>query len=169
MDSRRDTTDIFRTDLLADDPYYNFVSKMSVQDNFNNNQESFFSNSNDSPYNGSTFDCKYMSSDELKNSINKNDFLVMSLNVQSLNAKFDDLKALLDSLTYSKCPDIICMQELWQFPEKRDFSLAGYQPLFYKLRSGTVQGGGVGIFETNGLNCTIDLNSMVFSSEFTNP
>ena len=169
MDSRRDTTDIFRTDLLADDPYYNFVSKMSVQDNFNNNQESFFSNSNDSPYNGSTFDCKYMSCDELKNSINKNDFFVMSLNVQSLNAKFDDLKALLDSLTYSKCPDIICMQELWQFPEKRDFSLAGYQPLFYKLRSGTVQGGGVGIFVTNGLNCTIDLNSTVFSSEFTNP
>ena len=92
MDNRRDATDIFRTDLLADDPYYNFVSKMSVQDNFNNNQESFFSNSNDSPYNGSTFDCKYMSSDELKNSINKNDFLVMSLNVQSLNAKFDDVR-----------------------------------------------------------------------------
>ena len=55
--------------------------------------------------------------------------------MQSLNAKFDDLKALLDSLTYSKCPDIICMQELWQFPEKRDFSLAGYQPLFKKWDS----------------------------------
>ena len=66
MDNRRDATDIFRTDLLADDPYFNFVSKMSAQDNFNNEQESFFSNSNDSPYNSSTFDCKYMSSDNLK-------------------------------------------------------------------------------------------------------
>ena len=54
------------------------------------------------------------------------------------------------------------MQELWQFPEKRDFSLAGYQPLFYKLRSGIVQGGRVGIFVKNGLNCSIDLNSSVF-------
>ena len=43
-----------------------------------------------------------------------------------------------------------------------DFSLAGYQPLFYKLRSGAVQGGGVGIFVKKGLNCTIDLNSTVF-------
>ena len=86
----------------------------------------------------------------------------MSLNVQSLNAKFNDLIDLLDSLTYSKCPDIICMQELWQFPDKMDFSLAGYQPLFYKLRSGGVQGGGVGIFVKDGLNCTIDLNSSVF-------
>ena len=146
MDSHRDTADNFRTDLLAEDPYYNFLSKMLIQEDFNNEQEFFFSNSNDSPYNSSNFDCKYVSSEELKNSFSKNDFLVMSLNVQSLNAKFNDLIDLLDSLTYSKCPDIICMQELWQFPDKMDFSLAGYQPLFYKLRSGAVQGGGVGIF-----------------------
>ena len=134
MDSHRDIADNFRTDLLAEDPYHNFLSKMSIQEDFNNEQESFFSNSNDSPYNSSSFDCKYVSSEELKNSISKNDFLVMSLNVQSLNAKFNDLKDLLDSLTYSKCPDIICMQELWQFPDKMDFSLAGYQPLFLQIK-----------------------------------
>ena len=132
MDNRRDATDIFRTDLLADDPYFNFVSKMSAQDNFNNEQESFFSISNDSPYNSSTFDCKYMSSDELKNSINNNDFLVMSLNVQSLNAKFDDLKALLVSLSYSKCPDIRCTlcKNFGNFQKKGTFLWLGTNHFF---------------------------------------
>ena len=86
----------------------------------------------------------------------------MSINMQSLNAKFGEFKELLDCLTYANSPDVICMQELWQFPPNVEYVLAGYQPLFYKLRSGSVQGGGVGIYVKTGLNCTIDISSSVF-------
>jgi exonuclease III len=46
-------------------------------------------------------------------------------------------------------PDIICLQELWQFPSVVDFNLNGYHPLIYTLRHNNVQGGGVGIFIKN--------------------
>ena len=44
----------------------------------------------------------------------------------------------------------MCLQELWQFPEKTNFSLPGYHPLIFKLRS-SAQGGGVGIFIKDNL------------------
>jgi exonuclease III len=41
----------------------------------------------------------------------------MSLNIQSLPAKFNDLKTFTSLLQISKSePDIICLQELLQFP-----------------------------------------------------
>jgi hypothetical protein len=46
-----------------------------------------------------------------------------------------------------KCaPDVICIQELWQFPDSVNFNLYDYHPLIYQLRSNNVQGGGVGIY-----------------------
>ena len=77
---------------------------------------------------------------DFKNVNNKHNFIAMSINIQSLNAKFTEFKELLECLTYSNSPDIICIQELWQFPANAEFDLAGYQPLFYKLRAGSVQG-----------------------------
>ena len=162
MDRLGAATDMFCTNSLSEDPRYNFLNKMSNIDNENTNQDSFFSNSEDSPYNDSTFECKYVNIAEFKNVNNKNNFLAMSINIQSLNAKFTEFKELLECLTYSNSPDIICIQELWQFPANAEFDLAGYQPLFYKLRAGSVQGGGVGLYVKNGINCTIDLNSSVF-------
>ena len=162
MDRLGAATDMFCTDSLSEDPRYNFLNKMTNIDNENTNQDSFFSNSEDSPYNDSTFECKYVNIAEFKNVNNKNNFLAMSINIQSLNAKFTEFKELLECLTYSNSPDIICIQELWQFPANAEFDLAGYQPLFYKLRAGSVQGGGVGLYVKNGINCTIDLNSSVF-------
>ena len=162
MDRPGAAADILRTDSLAVDPHYNFLNKMSTLESENNDQESFFSNSDDSPYSNSVFECKYVNVNEFKNLNSKQDFLVMSINMQSLNAKFGEFKELLDCLTYANSPDVICMQELWQFPPNVEYVLAGYQPLFYKLRSGSVQGGGVGIYVKTGLNCTIDISSSVF-------
>ena len=44
MDSPGATADIFHSDLLSDDPHYNFSNKMSIHSNDGGNQESFFSN-----------------------------------------------------------------------------------------------------------------------------
>jgi hypothetical protein len=50
-------------------------------------------------------------------------------------------------LLESDCaPDIICLQELWQFPTYANFTLPGYNPLEFKLLNANTQGGGVGIY-----------------------
>jgi len=50
-------------------------------------------------------------------------------------------------LSSSDCaPDVICLQELWQFPVYANFTLPGYNSLEYKLRNPNTQGGGVGIY-----------------------
>jgi exonuclease III len=68
----------------------------------------------------------------------------MSFNIQSLPAKFHELKELIHMLSSSKCsPDVICLQEIWQIHENMDFSLPGYSKLEYKIRNNNVQGGGL--------------------------
>jgi exonuclease III len=49
--------------------------------------------------------------------------------------------------SHNNCaPDVICLQELWQFPADVRFKLNGYHPLICTLRRNNVQGGGVGIY-----------------------
>jgi len=50
----------------------------------------------------------------------------MSLNVQSINAKFTELCDLLANFEPNFLPDIICLQELWQFPSNANFNIPGY-------------------------------------------
>ena len=52
-------------------------------------------------------------------------------------------------------PDVICIQELWQFPDNASFKLNGYHPLIYKLRRNNVQGGGVGIYVKSNFSFNI--------------
>ena len=63
---------------------------MSVHSSDGGNQELFFSNSEDSPYNNCVFDCKYVNISKFKNLNRKHDFQVMTINIQSLNAKFNE-------------------------------------------------------------------------------
>jgi len=71
----------------------------------------------------------------------------MTFNIQSISSKFADFNELIALFHVNKCaPDIICLQELWQFPSVANFSLPGYGPLISKLRAGTARGGGVGFF-----------------------
>jgi hypothetical protein len=46
---------------------------------------------------------------------------------------------------------MICLQELWQFPNPSQLTFIGYNDLIYKLRRNDVQGGGVGIHVRKGL------------------
>lgn len=44
----------------------------------------------------------------------RNDFKILSLNIQSLNAKFDELQIFLNQLVMKKCEiNLICLQETW--------------------------------------------------------
>ena len=86
---------------------------------------------------------------------NSNKPLFISLNIQSLNSKFEKLSLLIKSLSNKGVTiDIIALQETWQIKDVNLFSLPGYQPLVYKNRS-KGRGGGIGFYIKNGLNFKI--------------
>jgi hypothetical protein len=110
-----------------------------------------------SPYDTVTLDCSYIDEYNYANiATSKNEISIMSLNIQSLPAKFNDFVSFISLLQISnKAPDVICLQELWQFPNDVNFNIQGYHPLIFKLRQNGVQGGGVGIYIKNVFKFTI--------------
>ena len=125
---------------LSNNPNFDFTKQIFSTNSDNKNM--FFDDENDSPYNFANFDCSYISPfDEFESE----GIIIMSLNIQSINAKFSEFKDLIATLVSNgTVPDIICLQELWRFPHLANFNLPGYKPLCYKLRSDLVQGGGGG-------------------------
>lgn len=85
---------------------------------------------------------------------NKN-LSVLSLNVQSLSAKFSSL---LDLISFWKQKgvifDIICLQETFNIPVPSLFSIPNYHDIIYKTRS-NFAGGGVAIFVHSSLKFSI--------------
>ena len=65
---------------------------------------------------------------------------VLSLNIQSLPAKFLDFSELVDEFTVS--PDVICLQETWKVIDNTFFPLNNYHTLETNTRS-TARGGGL--------------------------
>ena len=148
----------FNINSLENSPEHDFVKIMSDQNDFH--ETNFFSNVTDSPYNSMSFNTVYSSIIDYKCHVN-NDISIMTFNIQSLNYKFNELKELVYTLNCNNCePDIICLQELWQFPLEAEFLLPGYKPLIYKLRRGNTQGGGVGIYVKKDIDYSI--NSKVY-------
>ena len=77
----------------------------------------------------------------------------MSVNIQSLPAKFNDFCSFIYSLQKgNSAPDIICLQEIWRIQGPEFFNLDGYHPIIYKCRHVNKQGGGVGIYVKNNLD-----------------
>ena len=84
-------------------------------------------------------------------SINNENLSLLSLNIQSLPAKFNEFSDLLNDLSLSKInPDLICLQETWQIPDPSLFKIPNYQPIEINSRS-LARGGGVGIYIKDGL------------------
>ena len=131
---------------LGANPDYDFVKLCA-----NNAQDdNFFSIQGDSPYDLNKFNCVYSSPLDYKVDVTSDNLVLMSSNLQSINSKFGDLCELVSTLASNNSdPDVICLQELWQFPNDTDFSLPGYHKLIYKLRRNNVQGGGVLAFLLN--------------------
>ena len=73
---------------------------------------------------------------------------MLSLNIQSISAKFNEFQEFTNSLANFKF-DVICLQELWRMQDPSLFSLDGYHNMFYKSRINNVQGGGVGLYVSN--------------------
>jgi exonuclease III len=89
-------------------------------------------------------------------------FKLMTFNIQSIAAKFDEFKDLISSLATSGCsPEIIALQEIWSVPDPSFYTLKGYQsPLFSLRKNG--QGGGVGLYVKNGLAFSTNKTCSIF-------
>jgi len=130
----------FSPNFLSNSDEFNFLNILSDVDNSN-------FDFTDSPYDSKNINCTYINENEIKKLKLNSDFTLCSINIQSLPAKFSELCQFINILNHSNAsPDILCLQELWQFPDSVSFVLPGYHPLIYKLRRNNVQGGGVGIF-----------------------
>jgi hypothetical protein len=83
---------------------------------------------------------------------NTQDSIHLSLNIQSLNSKYESLKSFVSRLQNSGIyPDTIILQETWDIKYPTQLMLPGYQNIIYRSRLDT-RGGGVGIYIREGLN-----------------
>jgi hypothetical protein len=98
----------------------------------------------DSPYSNSNFSTTYIDTTTYIDKFSQNSNLkFLTLNIQSLPAKFNELNSLIISLLDKNCaPDIIALQEIWQVLDASHFPLPGYQPLLFTARSNGQGGGG---------------------------
>ena len=133
----------FSLNNILRDNSFDYISVLNNQDPDSNNFE--FS---DSPYDNPTISCTYIEEKKFVSSLSSpNDLTIISVNIQSLSAKFSELSQFINNLnSHNAAPDVICLQELWNFPSDASFKLNGYHPLVYTLRHNNVQGGGVGIY-----------------------
>ena len=93
-------------------------------------------NISDSPYENCNISCEYYDNDQFIKKISTAKSLSMlSLNIQSISAKFNEFQEFTNSLANFKF-DVICLQELWRMQDPSLFSLDGYHNMFYKSRSG---------------------------------
>ena len=150
--------EIFNTQRISANSKFDFLKILKNDNHINEGPSPFNLDCDDSPYDTFDINCKYASSTSID--FNTKNLNIMSFNIQSINSKFSEFKDLLYEMDH--LPDIICLQELWQFPCHTAFSINGYYPMIYKLRNNDVQGGGVGIFIKTGISYSIDTASTVF-------
>jgi exonuclease III len=163
-------TDPYSMGNLISDPNFDFINKINSQyddDRYNNHLSFLDVDNSESPYNSNTFSCNYVDIDQLctQMCLSEN-IVVMSLNIQSLPAKFSELCEFIDLCTSKdSLPDIILLQEVWQIMDPNAFSIPGYQTLIYKCRE-KGQGGGVGIYVKSGINFVINPCSVFMEKVF---
>jgi len=127
------------------DPDYNFLNK------FNTEHDILVFDQNDlpdSPFKDLENSCNYYDENSLCSKFSTYDnFSAMSINIQSLPAKFNQFNLLINSLNQKKFfPSVICLQEIWQLPNDQVFSINGYHSPLFKCRNNNIQGGGVAIY-----------------------
>jgi hypothetical protein len=74
-----------------------------------------------------------------------NNPLYLSVNIQSLNSKFHDLKDQLNQLGQTNVKvDVIAIQETWEIRYPDTLKIPGFQEIVFKNRIGMRGGGGLG-------------------------
>ena len=108
--------------------------------------------------------CKYYDEIQFTSKFqNVKNFYFLSLNIQSLPAKFNEFQEFINNLQVNNChPDILLLQETWQISDPLHFPLNNYNPLLCKLRSNLTQGGGVGMYFKNNLRYKILPEKSIF-------
>ena len=105
----------------------------------------------DSPYSNSTITCNYYDNEQFLSKFgNTGSLSMLSFNIQSITAKFNEFEDFLSSLNKFTF-DIICLQELWKMHNLDMFQLNSHHKLICKSRASNTQGGGVGIFINKNL------------------
>lgn len=104
----------------------------------------------------------YYSEDTFVNSFaNSNKIIIMSCNINSLQAKFVEFNNLLDNLTLKKaCPDVILIQESW-IHDSFAFNVKGFKSILNARPRGS-RGGGTMIFFSDLFNVNIINNDAFF-------
>jgi len=152
---------------LSGNPDFDFITKLG-QSHLDNDELDFLdTNDMDSPYSQHKFNCTYLAeSDFVQQFANNKSLAIMSLNIQSLASKYNDLCEFIELCRMNNClPDIICLQELWHVNDSNTFGITGYQPLLYQSRTKS-QGGGVGIFLKDGLTGVVNFKPVFIEKIF---
>jgi exonuclease III len=91
--------------------------------------------------------------------------LFLSINIQSLNSKYEELRNQIVELSSKNIfVDVIAIQETWEICLPDALALPGFQPILYKTRT-HMRGGGVGFYVRNGLNAKILENLSPFEQK----
>jgi hypothetical protein len=131
---------------IAEGDIYNFLRKFNPDSDDSHNFSS--TDDIDSPYKSADFLCNYIDENSFASrpSCSSKKFSLLSLNIQSLPAKFAEfLEFITDCNIHNNAPDVICLQEIWNVVDANLFPLPGYHPFICKTRSKST-GGGVGIY-----------------------
>lgn len=117
--------------ILANDNY-KFNSLFQNENGIGSQENVIF----DSPYENCFLNCAYYSEDEFANCFKENKLSsLLSLNIQGLASKFNNLQEFLNELACHKFSfDIIGLQELHSIINKDFFKLRGYHELINKNR-----------------------------------
>ena len=137
---------------MRTDPRYDFLNFFTSEDEDDSVPDSFFINNHCSPYSNLNLSCTYLELENISD-LNNSKFNVLSLNIQSLPAKFMEFTDLISQfLCADLCPDVICLQETWNIIDNSAFPLSNYHTLETNLRHGARGGGGVSV-STSKITC----------------
>jgi len=110
------------------------------------------------PFTEINIDSKFFDNDSFLRKFKNTNFpIFLSLNVQCLPSKFENLKSFIISLVNSKVPIIaIALQEVWSCPNIEDKQIPGFK-IFLNCRK-SARGGGVGFYVRNNIDSKIVKN-----------
>ena len=139
-------SDNFSIDTILQNINYDFLTK------FNNSNLNGFDF--ESPYYGLDLSCKYFSeNDFIDKCSNWKNLKFLSWNIQSLRAKFEQLKDYVDFLKDKKVQiDIIALQETFTILDPEMYKLDDYELIYINRKS---RGGGVGFYLKKGIKYKI--------------
>ena len=140
-------------DDVQSDPRYDFLTHFTQEDENESVPDSFFINNQCSPYSNINLTCLYTDVNKL-HLLPSDKFSVISLNIQSLPAKYLEFSDLISQFSHESTPDVICLQETWKIVDNSFFPLPNYHPLETNVRC-EARGGGVGIYVKQNLSFKI--------------